>query len=340
MIVAPTSLLKNQWCEEFQNVGIDKRDIARDIYDAPNKKVCVVTISSIENALREDWEGLMNVVAKAGFGIKVVDEAHLHLKGILKFDAICNIRHNWYLSATLGRSDVLEDNILNRALSDAERFVGDERYEEYQKQYIHVYFQDIYYYPSTKLCNQCFKYGSKGLIKATYYRMLMEYKMGIPFIKNILYMMKVAKKTTTYESKVLVLIPLLDIIDKVIEAMDHDSFFSQYSYSAIDGSMSLATRRQAMESDFILATSLSVGTGVDISNLGAVVNFDQFSSPIIIQQTEGRLRDRGKETWYFDITDHVKQARIFERWGAKRKMLFPYFPGTKSTLKQLPDIRC
>ena len=46
LIIAPTSLLKNQWCEEFQNVGIDKRDIARNIYDAPSKKVCVVTISS------------------------------------------------------------------------------------------------------------------------------------------------------------------------------------------------------------------------------------------------------------------------------------------------------
>lgn len=340
LIVAPTSLLKNQWCEEFQNVGIDKRDIARDIYDAPNKKVCVVTISSIENALREDWEGLMNVVAKSGFGIKVVDEAHLHLKGILKFDAICNIRHNWYLSATLGRSDVLEDNILNRALSDAERFVGDERYEEYQKQYVHVYFQDIYYYPSSKLCNQHFRYGSKGLIKASYYRMLMDYKMGVPFINNVLYMMKVAKKTITYDGKVLVLIPLLDIIDKVKEAMAHDPFFRGSTYASIDGSMPLHVRKQAMECDYILATSLSVGTGVDIMGLAAVVNFDQFSSPIIVNQSEGRLRDRGKECWYFDITDHVKQARTFANWGAKRKYYIPYFPGVFSQMKQLPDIRC
>ena len=340
LIVAPTSLLKNQWCEEFQNVGIDKRDIARDIYDAPNKKVCVVTISSIENALREDWEGLMNVVAKSGFGIKVVDEAHLHLKGILKFDAICNIRHNWYLSATLGRSDVLEDNILNRALSDAERFVGNAKYEEYQHQYVNVFFQDIYYYPSTKLCAQCFKYGSKGLIKATYYRMLMEYKMGIPFINNILYMMKVAKKTITYDGKILVLIPLINIIDRVKEAMDNDPFFSQSTYSGIDGSMPLATRRRAMDCEYILSTSLSMGTGVDVSNLAAVINFDQYSSPIIGEQIFGRLRDRGKETWYYDITDHVKQAKMFANWGYKRHQLIPYYPGSRDTIRQLPDIRC
>ena len=339
LIVAPTSLLKNQWCEEFEGVGIPRRDIATDIYDAPNKKVCVVTISSIENALREDWKGLMDVVAKAGFGIKVVDEAHLHLKGILKFDAICNIKHNWYLSATLGRSDVLEDSILNRALSDAERFIGNPKYEEYQKQYVNVYFQDIYYFPSNKLCAQHFKYGSKGLIKATYYNMLMDYQHGIPFLNNLIYMMKVAKKNMTYDAKVLLLVPLLSIIDKVLELIQNDPFFAEYSVAGIDGSMSLSTRRQAMESDFILSTTLSMGTGVDVKNLGAVVNFDQFSSPIIVEQIYGRLRDRGKETWYYDITDHVRQARMFRTWGNKRRSLIPYFPGSHEEIKQLPDIK-
>jgi superfamily II DNA or RNA helicase len=339
LIVAPTSLLKNQWCEEFEGVGISRKDIATDIYDAPNKKVCVVTISSIENALREDWKGLMDVVARAGFGIKVVDEAHLHLKGILKFDAICNIKHNWYLSATLGRSDVLEDSILNRALSDAQRFIGNPKYEEYQKQYVNVYFQDIYYYPSNKLCSQHFKYGSKGLIKATYYNMLMDYHHGIPFINNLLYMMKIAKNNMTYDAKVLLLVPLLSIIDKAIEAMNNDPFFSQYTISGVDGSMSLSTRRQAMESDFILSTTLSMGTGVDVKNLGAVINFDQYASPIITEQIFGRLRDRGKETWYYDITDHVRQARMFMTWGVKRRMLIPYYPGSHDQMRQLPDIK-
>ena len=340
LIVAPTTLLKNQWCEEFESVGISKNDIARDIYDAPSKKVCVVTISSIENALRDDWFKLMETVKKSRFGIKIVDEAHLHLKGNLKFDAICNIQNNWYLSATLGRSDPLEDSILNRALSDADRFVGNQQYEEYQKQYVNVFFQEIYYYPSTKLCMEHFRYGSKGLIKATYYRMLMEYQKGIPFLNNLIYMMKLAKKITTYEGKILLLVPLISIIDRVIEIMKDDPFFRDYTFSGVDGSMPLAVRRQAMESDFILSTSLSMGTGVDVKNLAAVINFDQYSSPIIGEQIFGRLRDRGKETWYFDITDHVKQAKMFESWGRKRHMLIPYYPGAHNQIKQLPDIRC
>ena len=74
----------------------------------------------------------MDTIRRSDFGIKVVDEAHLSLKANLRFDAICNIKYNWYLSATLGRSSPDEDTILNYALLDADRFVGDSRYEEYQ----------------------------------------------------------------------------------------------------------------------------------------------------------------------------------------------------------------
>lgn len=340
LIIAPTTLLKNQWCDEFEAVGIPRHEIATNIYDSPNAKLTVVTISSIENALRDDWEGLMNVINKSAFGIKVVDEAHLHLKGILKFDAICNMRHNWYLSATLGRSDVLEDNILNRALSDADRFIGNSEYEEYQKQYVNVFYQNIYYYPPTKLCMEHFRYGSKGLIKATYYNMLMNYNNGIPFLNNLIHMMKVAKKTITYDGKILLLVPLISIIERVIEMMENDPFFRQYSFAGVDGSMPISTKRQAMESDFILSTSLSMGTGVDVQNLAAVINFDQYSSPIIGEQIFGRLRDRGKETWYFDVADYVKQAKMFATWGRRRRTLIPYYPGACQDIKQLPDIKC
>lgn len=339
LIVAPTTLLKNQWVENFVDTGIDKRDIAIDIYDAPNKKLCVVTISAIENALRDNWDGLLQVVNDSGFGIKVIDEAHLHLKGMLKFDSICNIRYNWYMSATLGRSDAQEDNILNRALSDATRFIGNNEYEEYQHSYVHILFQDIYYYPTNNLCTEYFRYGTKGLVRATYYTMLMNYKHGVPFINNIITMMKRAKQIITYEGKILVLIPLISIIQRVLQEMDLDPWFKQFSYAGIDGSLNIPTRRQAMESDFILSTSLSMGTGVDVSNLAAVVNFDQYSSPIINEQIFGRLRDRGKETWYIDVCDHVKQAKSIENWGRKRRNLLPYFPGAFEEIKMLPPIR-
>lgn len=340
LIIAPTTMLKKQWIEEFVEAGIDEKDIAKKIQDAPKKAVCVVTISAIENELRDNWFGLLNILKESNFGIKIVDEAHLHLKGILKFDAICNIKHNWYLSATLGRSDEAEDSILNRALLDAERFVGSAKYEEYQKKYVNVIFQDVWYNPSQKLCNETFKFGSKGLVRSTYYNMLMQYKNGIPFITNIISLIKRIDNIKTYKGKTLVLLPLLETIDVVLQYIKNDPYFRNISYSGVDGSMPLTERKNAMECDLILATSMSMGTGVDVQNLAAVINFDQYSSPIINEQIVGRLRDRGKETWYVDICDHVKQARSIENWGRKRRNLIPYFPGVKPDIKLFPKIIC
>lgn len=340
LIVAPTTLLKNQWIENLTDLGIDKEDIATRISDSPNKTFTVVTITSIENALRDDWKGLMDTIDKADFGIKIVDESHLHMRGLLKFDAICNIKRNWYLSATLGRSDQDEDRILNRALLDAERFIGSAKYEEYRDEYINIYLQDIHYNASRALCEQHFKYGKKGLIAATYYRMLMDYKMGNPFYSNIIRMVKIADKIKEKDTKVVVLLPLLDAIREVINRIKQDDYFKNVKISMVDGSMSISEKRKALENDLILSTTASLGTGVDVMNLGAVVNFDQKSSLIILEQMVGRLRNRGFETYYIDVCDHVKYAKAFQKWGMKRRQAMNYFPGVHKEMKRLPDIRC
>lgn len=340
LIVAPTTLLKNQWIENLTDLGIDKEDIATKIQDSPNKTFTVVTITSIENALRDDWKGLMDTIDKADFGIKIVDEAHLHMKGLLKFDAICNIKRNWYLSATLGRSDQDEDRILNRAFLDAQRFVGSGKYEEYRERYINIYLQDIHYNVSRALCDKYFKFGKKGIVIATYYRMLINYKMGNPFYANIIKMIKVADKLKEKGTKIIVLLPLLDIIREMLERIKRDPYFKDVDVVMVDGSMSISEKRKALESDLILSTTASMGTGVDVMNLGAVVNFDQKASLIIVEQMIGRLRNRGFETYYIDVCDRVKYARALQTWGSKRRSAMRYFPGVHREMKRLPDIRC
>ena len=339
LIIAPTKLLKNQWIDNLIELGIDKKDIATNIYDAPTKTFCVVTISSLENCMREDWYGLHKTLEKSRFGIKIIDEAHLHLKGVLKFDAICNIERNWYMSATLGRSDASEDRILNRALKDADRFIGNGLYEEYQKQYVTVCLQDIWYYPSAALCQKYFRYGSKGLVRATYYNMLLAYNGGKPFIKNILTVMKRTKDLVNSDKRILVLVPLREAIKLVEQAVKQDPYFKNLKVGTVDGTMSMSERSVAMESDIIISTSMSMGTGVDLQNLIAVINFDQYASPIITEQICGRLRDRGYDCYYVDICDHVRYAKVIENWGRKRRIVIPYFPGVKSDIKKLPNIR-
>lgn len=341
LIVVPTTLLKNQWIENIVECGIAKDEIATSVYDADKKTYCVVTISSIENALRDDWYGLWDAIDRAGFGIKIIDEAHLHLKGILKFDALCNIKNNWYLSATLGRSADEEDRILNLALLDAQRFVGDKKYEEYQDAYITIIQQNIHYNIPRKLCDDNFKFGKKGLIRASYYQTLLKYGGGVPFMKNIITMVKKAKEMTKSDKKILVLLPMIAIIERAIKLLQNDSYFKGLNIVMVDGSISISEKRDRLENgDIILSTTQSMGTGVDVQNLVAVINFDQLASPITSEQIVGRLRNRGYETYYFDICDIVRYAKTLENWGNRRRQLYQYFPGVHKKMYKLPDIYC
>jgi superfamily II DNA or RNA helicase len=167
----------------------------------------------------------------------------------------------------------------------------------------------------------------------------MDYRGGKPFIANVIHLVKIAQKTKT-QGKVLLLLPLLDAIDMVKAEMEKQEYFKEYTIGSVDGSMPIPERQKAFECDIILSTTMSCGTGVDISNLGAVVNFDQKSSPIIFEQIVGRLRNRGFDCFYFDICDHVKYARAFQNWGTKRRTILPAFPGVSRKMKRLPNIYC
>jgi hypothetical protein len=170
--------------------------------------------------------------------------------------------------------------------------------------------------------------------------MLLNYRGGDAFIRNLITLMKRTKELLNYDAKILLLVPLIDILKRLYDVMKRDPYFSRYKFAIIEGHLTLSERREAMESDFILSTSLSMGTGVDVSNLGAVINFDQYASPIITEQIFGRLRDRGKETYYIDVCDHVRQARVIANWGERRRILIPYFPGAKQTIKKFSRIIC
>lgn len=344
LIIVPTRGLKDQWVECLIDEGVPKEDITTKINEFPDKKFCVTTIAALGHELRSDWNNLMSIIDKANFGIKVIDEAHLNLKGILQFEVLCNIARNWYLSATLGRSTEAEDNILNRWLSDAERFVGSKIYEEYQKEFVTIYLQDCYYNPSASLCNKHFKYGKAGLIRATYYRMLLNYKptfgKELPFVRNVVNLTKKMRDLANDKRKVLILVPLIEICELVVEKMKQDPYFQGLKICKVDGGVSDKDRKDALENaNVLVSTSMSMGTGIDIQDMSVVINFDQYSSPIIIEQIVGRLRDRGWPCHYVDIMDIVHYAKTLRSWGQKRRMILPYLPGVKQKLIQMPPLK-
>jgi superfamily II DNA/RNA helicase len=171
--------------------------------------------------------------------------------------------------------------------------------------------------------------------------MLMDYKHGVPFINNMINSVKKVRALTKSDKKVLLLIPMLDIIRRVMDVMNHDPYFKNLNVVMVAGSMPLSQKRENLDTgNIILATTQSMGVGVDVKDLISVINYDQMSSPIITEQIVGRLRDRGYETVYVDICDKVKYAKTISNWGSRRRQMFRYFPGVFREQRKFPNIYC
>ena len=132
---------------------------------------------------------------------------------------------------------------------------------------------------------------------------------------------------------------MIDIIKRTMNVMARDPYFKNLNVVMVDGTMPLSQKRKNLdEGNIILSTVQSMGVGVDVSDLIAVVNFDQLASPISLEQIVGRLRDRGYNTVYVDVCDKVRYARVISNWGNKRRQMFPYFPGVFSEMYRFPPI--
>ena len=194
-----------------------------------------------------------------------------------------------------------------------------------------------------RLCEDYFKYGTKGLIKSTYYNALMAYQNGIPFISNILTVYKLMRHIMpedVRDKKALILVPMITIIERLVETMKQDPYFKNIHIIGVDGRMKIVEKMAALsEGELIISTSMSMGTGIDIKGMSLLINFDQYASPIISEQIVGRNRDRGWECYHVDVVDYVKYAKTLASWGNKRRGCLPYFPGVKKNFKQLPDLR-
>ena len=68
------------------------------------------------------------------------------------------------------------------------------------------------------------------------------------------------------------------------------------------------------DSDIIVSTVKSTGTGFDWKGLSKLILCDQFKSPILCSQVVGRLRrrDDNKPTYMWDLVDSdIKQLRVW-----------------------------
>lgn len=344
LFIAPTQGVKKQWGETLINMfGVDPSRVL--VVERPsdfiNVKADFVVISQPSLASLNKSYHLDDIMKANKFGIKVIDEVQMWFHNIIKVDGNCNIKNNWYLTGTFGRSGEEENELFQEMFKDLHVFreknktptifnrkpgniYGMKPYMEITMVWAHSGItpeQKKAVMNSIRYSERAEKWMRYGINIAPYTKIVIppDGRMT-PFLSVILKTIQHAEKQVKY-GKTLILGTLTYSIEIVAEYVK--KMFPDRKIGIIHGGLPKEqNERTKKECDMLLSTVASAGTGFDVKGLSKLITFSQYKSWILADQVSGRLRRRDdKKTCYmWDVVDaDVGQLRV---WGQKRADVF------------------
>lgn len=313
LIITHQTNIKNQWQDAFVKftdinersiVDISSSMVAKKLMEAKSNiaKVYIVnhdTLRSLITTLGEDF--VRSLVNKLKIGLKIYDEFHLEFRNIMWLNTITNTKKTLYLSATLGRSDIGENMVFDNAFSHVPKYI--QRAHGYTESMRHIKYLAYMYNskPGIQDIIDCKnKYGFSGNKYASYEILRHD---TIMFHLKILITKFILPNIPDYKGMVLF---------STIEACEYFSTLLRTEFPSID----IGTYHSKISDDdktfvidnsnIIVSTSKSLGTGKNILNLKTIINCEAFSSKITGKQVSGRLRrlDNDQSSYYIEMIDY------------------------------------
>ena len=336
LIITPTSSIKAQWGETL--TGMFHVDPSRVLVVNSPKQFFNVTadfviVSQASLASINKTYDLEKIMKANKFGVKVIDEVQMWFHNIIKVDANANIPNNWYITGTFGRSGAEENNLYQKMFGNLQIFrekqkkptIFDRRPGNIYGMKPHTITKMVWAHSGIsheelQAVNNSIRYSERSEKWVRYGINVPAYmKIVIPedgtitkFLSTILKVIQNAEKEVTY-GKTLI---LGNTIANAMVVMSYcQKMFPDKKIGTIHSRQSKAENDKAKaESDIIVSTISSCGTGFDWKGLAKLITFAQYQSWILADQISGRLRvrDDGLETYMWDIVDaDVKQLRAW-----------------------------
>ncbi len=231
-------------------------------------------------------------------GIKIIDEVHLNFYTTTLIDLRTRVQHNIYLTATFINNNAITRRIFNQVYPTEMRFGGNN-----YKKYVVGYMYDYSLCVNERRCGT-----SLGYAHAKYEHILLKNpKFFNIFCENLYYLIDqhfgIERKSN---QKAIIFVSTIAFANQ-LNSMLQGHYSTKYKINVYvqdtDDSV-------LVESDIIISTFKSAGTGKDIKNLLTVFNTCSFKARGLLIQVLGRLRELkdGSQPVFVDMSNCLMSA--------------------------------
>jgi len=344
LIVVPTSSIKVQWGETLTkmfNVSQSRVKVINSPRDFVNCDADFVVVSHASlSSINKNYD-LEKILKNNRFGITIVDECQMFFKNIIMIESCSNIKNTIFLTGTFGRSDEVENNLYQKMFGDIEIFREKMKTPTFwDRRPGNIYGQKPYHqtriiWTSSGLSGEQIKAINTSKVYSEREGMWVRYGINIgqymnlvipsdgrmtPFVKTLIKVVQMGEKECPYGSS-LVLLPTIKTCKVMIEHLK--AVFPNKKIGTINSLQSKAeNQKNKIESDILVSTPSSCGTGFDKIGLSKTYMFSPMKSWILTLQIyyRTRRRDDGRDVYFYDVID--KASTQLKNWGNSRVEIY------------------
>jgi len=268
---------------------------------------------------KHGYDKLYEIFDTIGIGLKIFDEAHRNKANLVKINALTNVKYSIYLSADYAQGDSREEKMYFAIFNNCKIIRPDEKYVK-DMRYTKAIVVEFNTNPDLLHVESIFnRYGFSSQYYINY-----EFENGL-IIKVINYIIDYINKINDNGHKILILMTYIKHVDLM-----YDILTKRYSDQHNIGRFHSQVPEEEKEftktnSDIIVSTYSSFGTGIDVHDIKYVISLNQCNK-IEDNQAAGRARPLkdGTDAVYFMLVDYG-----FPYCKKKLKIRLSYLQSTK-----------
>ena len=277
------------------------------VKEARSYKFFIAMNKTIINVLEEDELFLENLAKHTEIALKIFDEVHLDYRNVFNLDISLDTP-SIYLSATPGRSDHSENIVFKNIFYKVPKFSSSsvkENKRDIPDKYHTVVLFKLNTKPTEVDVADFMKASRRRGIDVNHYSnyLLNEEKM----IEYFDVMIEILDKMSRGR-KTIIMFRLTEQIDKFYDYLEQEKgidFMKDNNVIRFHSKIDKNEKEKIDDSNLIITTVQSLGTGIDISGLKMIINTVPISSNTSLTQLLGRLRYiKGEKVVMIDVIDY------------------------------------